>query len=139
MSKYTVSIVRYEKPLDSVSKAVALSRGLDHLPDGAKVFIKPNIVFWTKAVPFPKWGVITTSRVVEDMVVLLKGKGIDDLTIGEGNVISKPKDVETPAHAFNTLGYETLAKRYGVKVLNTFERPFEKALNTQPEEVYLWT
>jgi uncharacterized protein (DUF362 family)/Ni,Fe-hydrogenase III small subunit len=126
MSKHTVSIVRYEKPFQSVAKAVALSHGLDSLPSQAKVFIKPNIVFWTKAVPFPKWGVVTTSRVVEDMVVLLKERGIDDITIGEGTVISKPKDLETPAHAFKTLGYEVLKKRYGVKYFNTFERPFEK-------------
>jgi len=126
MNKYTVSIVRYEKPLESVSKAVALSHGLDPVPARAKVFIKPNIVFWTKAVPFPKWGVVTTSRVVEDIVVLLKEKGIEDITIGEGTVIAKPKDLETPAHAFKTLGYEVLKKRYGVKYFNTFERPFEK-------------
>jgi uncharacterized protein (DUF362 family) len=87
MTQYTVSIVRYEKPLESVAKAVSLSHGLDHLPSRAKVFIKPNIVFRTKSVPFPKWGVITTPRVVEDMVVLLKGREIDDITIGEGRVI----------------------------------------------------
>ena len=126
MNKYTVSIVRYEKPLESVAKAVALSHGLDSLPSQTKVFIKPNIVFWTKAVPFPKWGVVTTSRVVEDMVVLLKERGIDDITIGEGTVIAKPKDLETPAHAFKTLGYDVLEKRYGVKYFNTFERPFVK-------------
>jgi uncharacterized protein (DUF362 family)/Ni,Fe-hydrogenase III small subunit len=126
MIKHTVSIVRYEEPLTSVGKAVELSRGLDRLPTRAKVFIKPNIVFWTKVVPFPKWGVITTSRVVEDMVFLLKERGIDHITIGEGTVISKSKDVETPAHAFKTLGYEVLEKRYGLKVVNTLERPFEK-------------
>ena len=100
--------------------------GLDHLPSRAKVFIKPNIVFWTRVVPFPKWGVITTSRVVEDMVVLLKERGIDDITIGEGTVTMNPKDTETPAHAFETLGYRELEKRYGVKCLNVFERPFRK-------------
>jgi uncharacterized protein (DUF362 family) len=126
MKKHTVSIVRYEQPFHSVAKAVALSRGLDYLPAGAKVFIKPNIVFWTKSVPFPKWGVITTSRVVEDMVVLLKERGIDHISIGEGTVIAKAKDLETPAHAFKTLGYEVLEKRYGVKYFNTFERPFDK-------------
>jgi len=126
MSKYTVSIVRYEEPFHSVAKAVALSGGLEHLPARAKVFVKPNVVFWTKAVPFPKWGVITTSRVVEDTVVLLKERGIDRITVGEGTAIPKPKDVETPAHAFKTLGYDTLKKRYGLKVVNTFERPFEK-------------
>lgn len=126
MSKHLVAIVRYEKPLDSVRNAIELSHGLDHLPSKAKVFIKPNIVFWTRAVPFPKWGVITTSRVVEDIVVLLKERGISDITIGEGMVTGDPKDTETQAHAFEYLGYGILKQRYGIKYLNIFERPFEK-------------
>ena len=121
-----VSIVRYEKPLESVRKAVDLAKGLENLPSKAKVFIKPNIVFWTRTVPFPKWGVITTSRVVEDMVVLLKEQGIDDIVIGEGSVTFNPKDKETIANAFETLGYNVLKKRYGVKCINVFEQPFEK-------------
>ncbi|MBT3388262.1 MAG: DUF362 domain-containing protein, partial [Desulfobacula sp.] len=126
MKNNTVSIVRYEKPFESVKKAVELCDGLEHLPPKAKVFIKPNIVFWTKAVPFPKWGVITTSRVIEDIIVLLKDRGVDDITIGEGIVVADLKDKETPAHAFKTLGYETLRKKYGVKFINIFDRDFEK-------------
>jgi uncharacterized protein (DUF362 family) len=126
MEKHRVAVVRYEEPLESVRKAVALSRGLDHLPAGARVFIKPNIVFWTRAVAFPKWGTITTSRVIEDMVVLLKERGIDHIVIGEGIVNWDAKDTETPAHAFATLGYGILKKRYGVRYLNVMERPFEK-------------
>ena len=124
--KKRVSIVRYERPLDSVRKVVELCGGLDHLPRGAHVFIKPNIVFWTKAVPFPKWGVITTSRVVEDMVILLKEHGVGKIIIGEGMVTFDPKDTETPAHAFESLGYSALKKRYGVEYVNVHERPFEK-------------
>lgn len=126
MEKRIVSIVRYEKPMESVRKAVDLSHGLDHLPNKAKVFIKPNIVFWTRTTPFPKWGVVTTSRVVEDMIILLKERGIDEITIVEGITIYDPKDKETPAHAFETLGYNVLKKRYGVKTLNVFERAFRK-------------
>jgi len=125
MSKSIVSIVRYEKPLESVRKAVELCRGIEHIPPGAKVFIKPNIVMWYRKVSFPKWGVITTSRVVEDVVALLKEQGIDDITIGEG-IVAKPKDTETPAHAFESLGYNKLKDRYGVKVINVFQRPFEE-------------
>lgn len=125
MNKRLVCIVKYEEPLESVRKAVELSQGLDHLPSKAKVFIKPNIVFWTRAVTFPKWGFITTSRVVEDMIILLKERGVDDITVGEGMVI-EPKDTETPAHAFETLGYGILKQRYGIKYLNIYERPFEK-------------
>lgn len=124
--KPIVSIVRYEKPLESVRKAVDLSGGLDHLPGKAKVFIKPNIVFWTRTTPFPKWGVITTSRVIEDMVILLKERGINEITILEGITTFDPKDTETPAHAFESLGYNVLKGRYGVKTLNIFERPFKK-------------
>ena len=82
MKKYKVAVVRYEKPFESVRKVVELSGGLDAMPSKARVFIKPNIVFWTRAVAFPKWGVITTSRVVEDIIILLRERGIDDITIG---------------------------------------------------------
>ena len=118
VSKSTVALVRYRNPLDSIRKATELSHGLDDLPAGARVFIKPNIVYWTKTVQIPKWGVITTSRVVEDIVVLLKERGIDKITIGEGMVTMDPKDRETPAHAFATLGYNALKKRYGVRSIN---------------------
>lgn len=124
--KSCVAIVRYEKPLESVRKVVDLSGGLDHLPRGANVFIKPNIAFWVRAEHIPKWGVVTTSRVLEDMVVLLKEKGIDRITIGEGMVIMDPKDEKTPIHAFHTLGYENLKQRYGVNYVNLWDRPFQK-------------
>jgi uncharacterized protein (DUF362 family) len=126
MSKYKVAVVKYEKPIESVRNAVELSGGLDEMPAGARVFIKPNIVFWTRVVDFPKWGVITTSRVVEDIVILLKERGIDDITIGEGAVIMSRKDSTIPAHAFETLGYGVLKQKYGVQYINVFERPFEK-------------
>jgi len=126
MERRIVAIVRYEKPLESVRRVVDLSHGLDHLPSRANVFVKPNIVFWTRTTPFPKWGVITTSRVVEDMVILLKERGIDEITIAEGMTTYDPKDRETPAYAFEYLGYNVLKKRYGIKTLNVFERPFKR-------------
>ncbi len=124
--KSLVSIARYEKPLESVRKAVELCRGLDRLPHKARVFIKPNIVFWTRETNFPKYGVITTSRVVEDMVVLLKECGVDDILIGEGTVLSDPKATVDQEHAFEALGYDVLQKRYGVKLVNIWKRPFKK-------------
>ncbi|MBN1849501.1 MAG: DUF362 domain-containing protein [Deltaproteobacteria bacterium] len=125
MKKLAVAIVQYEKPLESVRRVVALSNGLDQLKPHSKVFIKPNIVFWARTAVFPKWGVITTSRVVEDMVVLLKERGIDDITISDGMVV-EPNDTETPAHAFESLGYAKLKKRYGVRFFPMMAHPFEK-------------
>jgi uncharacterized protein (DUF362 family) len=124
MDRYPVAVVRFQEGADSVRQAVDLCNGLQRLPTRAKVFIKPNIVFWTRAVRFPKWGVITTSRVVEDMVVALKEHGADDITIGEGMVTSAPGDTLTVKHAFESLGYGRLRRRYGVKCVNVFERPF---------------
>lgn len=128
MDKPIVAIVRYEKPFESVRKAVDLSQCRDRLPTKGKIFIKPNIILWRGVSPavLPKWGMITTSRVVEDMVAVLKERGVDDIAIGEGPVISDPKDREKAARAFDGLGYNTLKRRYGVKCLNIFERPFEK-------------
>ena len=126
MNKSRVSVVKYEKPFESVGRAVERCGGMDRIQRGSKVFIKPNIVFWTKEVLFPKWGVITTSRVIEDMVKLLKDCGVDDITIGEGMVTRNPKDRQTPAHAFKTLGYDKLKKRYGVSLLDVMDRPFSE-------------
>ena len=125
MKPSVVAIVKYEQPVHSVRRAVELSGGLDDLPPGTRVFIKPNIVFWTRLVNFPKWGVITTSRTVEDMVICLKDRGVEHISIGEGPVIL-PKDTETPAHAFESLGYTRLQKRYGVRLVNVHQRPFKK-------------
>ena len=120
MSKSIVSIVKYENPLESVRKAIELSNLFDDLPKNAKIFIKPNIVYWSSG-PHPKWGVITTSRVMEDVVTLLKEHGIDDITIGEGFGSN-----EAAEDAFKKLGYNDLKERFGVKLINTQNRPHEK-------------
>jgi uncharacterized protein (DUF362 family) len=75
---------------------------------------------------YPKYGVVTTSRVVEDTIIALKDIGIKDITMGEGIVTSNPKDYELARHAFESLGYNQFKKKYGIEVINVFERPFEK-------------
>ena len=126
MARHTVAITRYREPLESVRKAIELSGSFDALKPGGKVFIKPNIVVWTEKTVFPKWGVITTSRVIEDIVLLLRERGISDITIGEGIVTLDPRNTSASAHARVSLGYEELNRRYGVKFINMFERPFRK-------------
>jgi uncharacterized protein (DUF362 family) len=126
MEKHVVAVVKYEQPVESVRKAVELSKGLQNLGSSTRVFIKPNIVFWNKDYPIPKYGSITTTRVVEDMIILLKERGVTDITVGEGTVINKPKVKGLQEHAFETLGYNVLKQKYGIKTLNIFERPFKK-------------
>lgn len=126
MSQQKVSLVKYEKPLDSVRRALDLCGGLDAIAPGDKVFLKPNIVFWTRLAEFPKYGVITTSRVVQDVVALLAERGVRDITIGEGMVLGRPNDRETAPYAFESLGYAELGRRYGVKTVDAFTRPFRE-------------
>ncbi|WP_027370077.1 DUF362 domain-containing protein [Desulfovermiculus halophilus] len=125
MSQPVVSITRYEQPEESLRLAVDRIQGWNILPANPRVFIKPNIVTWTSA-GFPKWGVITTSRLVRDMVVLLQEYGVTDITIGEGMVTMKPKDPALTEAAFEGLGYTELQKRYGVKLINVYQQPFEQ-------------
>ena len=118
MKSYKVAVVKYEKPIESVRKAVELSGGLDAMPAGARVFIKPNIVFWTRAVAFPKWGVITTSRIVEDIIILLKERGIADITIGHGEVwlirnLLPLLSIETIQSMFNATYWQIANIKYG--------------------------
>ena len=126
MEKHVVSIVKYKEPLESVRKVIDLAGGFVKLKPKLKVFIKPNIVYWNKLVPFPKWGMITTSRVIEDIIKLLMERDVKDITLGEGIITYDPKDKVTTAHAWETLGYNTLSQRYGLKVVNLFEQPYKK-------------
>lgn len=124
--KPKVAIVKYEKPVESVAQAIFLSGALDKLKKGARVFIKPNIVFWSRKVAMPPWGVITTTRVVEDVLKQVIKKEPGEIIIGEGTVTSEPNDKATPAHAFETLGYNSLAKKYNAKIINVFDHEFQQ-------------
>jgi len=126
MGKSIVSIVKYGHGKESVRKAVDLANGFENLDPNAKVFIKPNLVYWNRHCDFPKWGMLTTSSVMEEILILLKEHGVNDITIGEGVITENPKDRETSKDAFEKLGYNILKERYGVKVYDIFERPFEK-------------
>jgi len=126
MKKSIVSIVKYERKKDSVRKAVELANGFEKLDPNAQVFIKPNLVYWNRHCDFPKWGMLTTSTIMEEILILLKEHGIKDIIIGEGIVTESPKDRESAKDAFEKLGYNTFKERYGVKVYDIFQRPFEK-------------
>ncbi len=124
MNKTKVAILKYDSPGDSVARILELSHALDKLKPNDNVFIKPNVVFWAKKVQMPPWGVITTTRVITDIVKILRDYGVGSITIGEGTLTMDPSDRETPAHAFESLGYNDLAKRFDIKIINTFEQPF---------------
>lgn len=126
MTLSPVALVRYAEPLSSLREAVELCDGLRELRPGASVLIKPNVCFWYRNVPFPKWGVITTSRIIEDAVRLLREHGAGRITIAEGMVLRQPGDTDTTAEAFESLGYTALARKYDVEIADVHVRPFRK-------------
>ena len=117
---YDVAVVKYEKPFESLKKAVNLAGGLDSLPIQSKVVIKPNILMWLEGGNFPKYGAFTTARMIEDLVILLKERGLQRIVILEG-----PAFGELQAAA-KGMGLDVLGNRYGVQIVDVWKNEFVK-------------
>jgi len=125
MDGINVAILKYKRNNRVIEKAVKNVDAFKHLPQNASVVIKPNLVVWLDS-PYPKWGVITTSAVMEETVILLKEYGAKDISIVEGSLQMTPGEKHIGQKAFQGLGYQKLKERYGVRLLDVWERPFEK-------------
>jgi len=115
MEKFPVSIVKVDDVYLSLQESLSLSDGLAGLSINDRILIKPNIVSWDFNLPFPPFGVVTTSAVISALVRILFEKGFKDLTIGEGAVTNGKSEGYA---VFEALGYKTLQERYGVKVID---------------------
>ncbi len=133
---YKAAITQYSENNESIKKAIELSGAFNSIKAGDRVFVKPNIVLWTMKATFPKWGVITTSRVIEEIVSYLSDLKVGSIVIGEGIITFKEGDLETPRHAFESLGYNKIRERFGVEILNIFDRPFDRV--KVDERLNLW-
>ena len=122
--KPVIALKRYESSPDSLRELIGLCGGFDRLKPEHRVFIKPNLMALDKNYPMALYGVFTTTRLVQDMVLLLKEFGVNDITIGEGSTRSKHLGVPT-MDIFRVLGYPLLEERYGVKLVDLFEGPFQ--------------
>lgn len=115
MEKACISIVKVSDVYASLQECLKLSDGLAGLKINDRILIKPNIVSWDFELPFPPYGVVTTSAVISALVRILSEHGFRELTIGEGSLpMVKPKgDV-----IYEALGYKKLQDRYGVKLVD---------------------
>ena len=123
---YDVAVVRYEKPLVSLREAVDLAGGLGAVTPDSKVVIKPNFCQWYDGVNFPKYGVLTTSRMIEDILILLKEQGVTDISIVEGAVEIEKKPESTLHLLARGIGLDTLSQRYGLKIIDSLRGSFTK-------------
>jgi len=120
-----VSIIKYDGTENSLRRALELCDGLKGLEAYHKVLIKPNIVYGDRHRRMPPFGVVSTTRLVEDMVKILKAHGVHDISIGEGTAIDKTVFGERPNRSgsdtdagFEGLGYNQLRKRYNVRLID---------------------
>jgi uncharacterized protein (DUF362 family) len=111
-----ISLAKYEKSPDSLKTALDLCNGFQNLKSSDKVMIKPNLVAWDDQFPIAPYGVYTTTRLIEDLVICLREFGCNRIRIGEGSVYLK-KDTGTMA-AFEGLGYRKLEKKYGIELID---------------------
>ncbi len=125
MENNLVSIAKFDDNRESIRQAVELCDGLKDLKGSDRVLLKPNLVMWDSVYPFPKYGVITTSVVVEEMVKLLKEYGCSEITLGEATIDDQELGSNTKA-AFRGLGYHQLQKKYGLKLIDFNDGAFTK-------------
>lgn len=123
---HDVALVKYEKPLESLRRAVEICDGFRALSARDRVLIKPNLVVWLDGVNFPKFGVLTTARLIEDMVILLAERGVKDITLAEGAVEFEKGGESMLAQAVRGMNLTKLCRRHGVKVVDVHQGAFRK-------------
>jgi len=111
-----VSLVKYEDSPSSVVKAIDLCDGFSELKSDSVVVLKPNIVAWQKIFPIAPFGVYTSTRVMEDIIIALKDFGVKKIIVAEGSVVINPE--EGTMQGFEGLGYFELKKRYGIELVD---------------------
>ncbi|MFO7962352.1 MAG: DUF362 domain-containing protein [Desulfobacterales bacterium] len=100
-----------------VREALELCDGFNDLDPNMSVLVKPNLVVWLDKFPYAPYGVITTSSVVEEVVKLLKDRGVKNITVGDG--CAQNKDFgSTTQNLFDGLNYHAFEKKYGVKLVD---------------------
>ncbi|MBE0618921.1 MAG: DUF362 domain-containing protein, partial [Proteobacteria bacterium] len=84
MNQPIVALTKYKNAYESVAQALELCDGLAGFRPDERILLKPNLVEWDLELPFPPWGVVTTSAVMGALVRVLAERGFRKLTIGEG-------------------------------------------------------
>jgi len=116
----------WKKSSESLRQAIDEAGGLGEISADSKVFIKPNIVTWYEGGTFPKYGVLTTASLIEDIVIILSEHGAKDITLVEG-VTEREKNSESLLQlAVKGMGLDTLTKRYGLKTIDVHKGNFTK-------------
>jgi uncharacterized protein (DUF362 family) len=112
-----VSIVQDNSIRTAIERSIRLLGGIESFVQPKdKVVIKPNLVF---GLP-PYTGFITDLPIVQAIIELCQNVGVLDLAIAEGS-----GGIDTKL-AFRISGYNELAEKYGVRLIDLNESPTAK-------------
>ena len=125
-----VAIVKYDATSDALRRAIELCGGFEKLKASDRVLLKPNIV-WGGTKKLPPFGVVTTSAIVRDLILLLREFGCKDISIGEGTIVNQEIGSNT-SRGYAWSGIGRIAKQHGVKLIDFNAEPFEEV---QIEEI----
>ncbi|MDR1924592.1 MAG: DUF362 domain-containing protein [Planctomycetaceae bacterium] len=106
----TINIIYGTEILTMTYELLCKSGIGERLRGGMKVVIKPNLVVAKSA----DEGATTHPEIVEGIILFLKDFGIVSPIIAEGSWLG-----EGTERAFDRCGYNALAKKYGIKLINT--------------------
>ena len=113
-----VAITRYDGTINSIEKGIELIKGLEDLRPSDNILIKPNILWGGGGTTkIPKYGFVTTSCLVEGIVILLREKGCRKISIGEGCVANDEIGSNT-LKGFAWSGLKRIARKYDVKLID---------------------
>ena len=127
-SNNLVSIVKYDGTTNALTRALELCDGFSELKASDKVLLKPNIPWVSgRTSKMPKYGYITTSKLMEDIIQLLLQHGCKNISIGEGTIVDKEFASDT-FNGYKWSGMAKVANKYGVKLID-----FNREPNTQVE------
>jgi uncharacterized protein (DUF362 family) len=100
-----------------VRQLIEKTGGMDRLRPDDAIVIKPNLL-----VSREKWvGINTDPRIVEALVKSLKDRGIHRITVGDGSGMGY-----SATKAFEYCGYENMASRYGLRLVDLERDEFVK-------------
>lgn len=122
MTRPVVSIVKHTDTYTSLKIALDLCDGLKGFSQNDRILIKPNLVAWDFDLPFPPYGVLTTSAVMFALVQLLHEAGCTNLAIGEASLGGTGS---MTGKIYEVLGYDKLREQYGVELIDFNQEPFD--------------
>jgi uncharacterized protein (DUF362 family) len=113
-----VSIFKYDGTINPLKNAIEQCNGFSELKESSRVLLKPNVVWGGGGTnKLPKYGFVTTSRIIEDVIKLLRQHGCRNISIGEGTTEDKEFGSDT-LKGYKWSGIANVARKYGVKLID---------------------